>query len=462
MKCKSAIAAVLWLGLATAVQAEQAVVTLPKAEVEQLLAAYALIKGQYVEDVDDKKLLTDAIGGMVAALDPHSNYLNKEDLAELDKENSGQHVGVGVEVEIEHGQIKVMALTEGGPAERAGILPGDSILSIDGVAVTGLRTHEVARLMRGVPGSVVKLGVLGQGGKALRHVSLARATLHAETVQLRQAAPGIAWIRISRFEGPTAADLVGALKTLDAAGEPKGLILDLRNDPGGLVAAAVGVAAAFLPPDSVLFSARGRMAGTTTEVVANQRYYRSPGKPDELARLPAWARRVPLTVLVNGASASAAELVAGALQDHGRAKVIGSQTFGKGSIQAVMPLTADSALKMTVARYYTPAGRAIQAKGITPDIVVAQAASRGAEANGLEIREADLAHHLPAASVAGEVGSEAGVVKRATAENTQMFGTPGDKTLQVAIATYEAQAPNGRPVAAAIQRLAAVLSRLRP
>jgi carboxyl-terminal processing protease len=454
-KYSSVVAAALWFGLGSAVSARETVVSLPKAELEQLFAAYERIKAQYVDNVDDKKLLADAISGMVSSLDPHSQFLDQDDLAELEKARTGEYVGIGIEVAIDHGLINVTALTEGGPAEAAGIVPGDCIVSIDGVAVSGLRVSEVSKRMLGAPGSTVKLSLAGQARQALRVVSVARTPIHTETVKMRMTAPGLAWIRISEFEGPTLADLIDALKKVDALGEPKGLILDLRNDPGGLVTAAVGVAAAFLPADTVLFSARGRMQGTNSEVSANQRFYRMAGQPDELARLPEWTRRVPLVVLVNGASASSAELVAGALQDHGRAKVIGSQTFGKGSIQMVLPLTEGSAVKLTVARYFTPSGREIQAQGITPDVVIPSAAANMA-ANGVAMREADLANHLAPTADSGPASDSETVAatgKRTAAENTATFGTPSDRALKVAVATLAPHPSAGGQLAATFRRL---------
>ncbi|MDB5907129.1 MAG: family peptidase [Massilia sp.] len=447
-----AIATALWLGLAGAAAAQGLEVALPKSELEQLFTAYDLIKSKYVEPVDDKKLLTDAIGGMVAALDPHSQFMSKDDLAELAKSESGEYVGVGMEVEIDQGLIKVTALTEGGPAESAGIVTGDLVMSIDGAAVTELRTSEVMKRMRGIPGSIVKLGVAGQGTQPLRVVSLARAPIHNDTVKIRKLANGIAWIRISEFEGATLADLVAALTSVDAPGAPKGAILDLRNNPGGLVTAAVGVAAAFLPADTVLFSAHGRMQGTDSVVSANARYYQTAGRPDDLAHLPEWTRSVPLVVLVNGGSASSAELVAGALQDHQRARIIGSQTFGKGSIQMVLPLQQGTAVKLTVARYFTPNGREIQARGITPDVVIAPSASSLA-AKGVAIRESDLANHLvPENDTGGEM--VAGPKQRAATEDPKTFGASGDKALNAAIATLAPQPERGAQVAAALRRLA--------
>jgi carboxyl-terminal processing protease len=276
---------------------------------------------------------------------------------------------------------------------------------------------------------------------------------------MRMAAPGVAWIRISEFEGATLSDLNTALNNVGIAGEPKGLILDLRNDPGGLVTAAVGVATAFLPVDSVLFSARGRVPGTTSEVSANGRFYRTAGKSDELAGLPEWTRRVPMAVLVNGGSASSAELVAGALQDHGRAKVYGSQTFGKGSIRMVLPLGTDSAVKLTVARYFTPNGREIQGQGIMPDVIVRSAADSAA-ANGVEMRESDLAHHLAPAtdsSAAPDDETVAATGKRSAVEDVNTFGTPKDRALKAAIAALAPRTGLGAPLAAALRRAKALI-----
>jgi carboxyl-terminal processing protease len=459
-KYSSVFVATLWLGLISTAFAQASTVSLPRTELEQLFTAYQRIKAQYVENVDDKKLLTDAIRGMVSSLDPHSQFMDEDDLAELKKADSGQYVGIGLEIEIAHGQIKVVALTEGGPAEAAGIVAGDGIMSIDGTAVSGLRISEVAKRMRGEPGSVVKLGLVGQAKPSLREVRVPRTPLHRATVKMRMAAPGLAWIRISEFEGATLSDLNAALKNVGAAGEPQGLILDMRNDPGGLITAAVGVATAFLPIDTILFSARGRMPGTNSEVSANERYYRTAGKPDGLAGLPEWTRRVPMAVLVNGASASSAELVAGALQDHGRAKVYGSQTFGKGSIQMVLPLGTDSAVKLTVARYFTPNGREIQGQGIMPDVIVPSAADSSA-ANGVEMRESDLANHLAPATDSGAASDEetvAGTGKRSAVEDVNIFGTPKDRALKAAIAALAPRSRLGAPLDAALRRAKAFIN----
>jgi carboxyl-terminal processing protease len=447
----SAIAAALWLAALPAAQAQDAApapsaaptaaaaaapepLAVPQAEVEKLLAAYALIKRNYVGEADDKKLFDGALSGMLASLDPHSNYLGKDAMADLQRENSGEYVGIGIEVEEHADELHVVATTEDSPADRAGIAAGDVIISVDGTAVAGLSNEEVARRMRGVPGTSVTVGIVHAGklqGK-LRTLHITREELHNATVRTRMAAAGLAWIRISEFGGATGADLAAALAKLDGKEPPRGLILDLRNDPGGLVAAGVAVAGAFLPQDAVLFSARGRENGSSATVTVNPRYYQGRGETDVLANLPAWTRTVPLTVLVNGSSASAAELVTGALQDHRRATVIGTQTFGKGSIQSVIPLSPDDGIKFTVARYFTPNGHEIQAHGITPDILVAP---KVAQDDDLLLREADLTNHLrPASDDSASAGTEGNEAKRNPVESTRLFGSRDDKSLQTAVA----------------------------
>ncbi|MGZ5198633.1 MAG: S41 family peptidase [Telluria sp.] len=408
---------------AVAPQWEQAQIALPEPEIQKLLATYALIKKNYVGQADDRKLFDGALAGMLASLDPHSQYLDGEGMRDIDRAASGEYVGIGVQLEAWRDRIRVASIVEGSPADRAGIVAGDEIVSVDGVRLANLTDSEIARHLSGAPGTVLSLVVVDRGQP--RTLCLTRAALHDTTVQTRMAARGVAWIRISEFGGATGADLALALKRLDGRTPPHGLVLDLRNNPGGLVPAGVAVAGAFLPQGAVLFSARGREAGAETTVTVDPRYYRQPDEADPLADLPAWTRTVPLVVLVNGASASAAELVAGALQDHHRATVIGSRTFGKGSIQSVIPLTEDSGIKFTVARYFTPNGREIQAHGVVPDLVVAPAAAGD---DALLLREEDLARHLPAIQ---EDEVESG---RTPVEPTRMFGTRKDKALRTAVA----------------------------
>jgi carboxyl-terminal processing protease len=409
-------------------QPAQAPVVLPEAEVQKLLATYALIKQNYVGEADDRKLFDAAMAGMLASLDAHSQYLGEEDMRELGRSAAGEYVGFGVEVEFDHDRMRVMSVTAGSPAERAGIGAGDVIVAVDGLPLAGLPDSDVVRRMAGAPGTVVTVDVEHRG--RVRTVRVVREALHDATVRTRMAARGVAWIRVAEFGGATGADLAAALKQLDGKAPPRGLVLDLRNDPGGLVAAGVAVAGAFLQPGTVVFSARGREADAQATVTVDERYYRLPGEADVLAGLPAWTRTVPLVVLVNGASASAAELVAGALQDHHRATVVGTRTFGKGSIQSVIPLTEDSGIKLTVARYFTPAGHEIQAHGVTPDIVVAPAAAAD---NALLPREADLANHLP--PTAQEGADDA----RTPVEPTRAFGTRSDKALRTAVALLAPQ-----------------------
>jgi carboxyl-terminal processing protease len=418
-------------------------VVVPAAELQALLSAYALVKTRYVEAPDDKKLLEGAIAGMLASLDPHSGFLDKDELDEVRKDEAGEYTGIGISVDFAAADMVVTAVTADSPAYLAGIEPGDTIASIDGVTLSGMRLPEIARRMRGVPGSALDIGYRRGGSGAVRTARLHRAALLAQTVTTRAMPNGIAWIQVSAFEGRTAQDLVAALKTLDASGAPRGIVLDVRNDPGGLVSAAVGVAGAFLPPGTPLFSARGRAtaadldptaaaeaaAAAEATVTVDPRFYQRPDEPDVLADLPAWARTVPLAVLVNGASASSAELLAGALQDHRRATVLGSRTFGKGSIQSIFPLTGDSAVKLTVARYFTPNGHEIQARGITPDVIVAPDPARN-DTLGLALREEDLAQHLAAILPAPD---DALPTTRAGVESTRMFGTRDDKALAAAV-----------------------------
>jgi len=424
-------------------------VVVPAAEFQALLSAYALVKTRYVEAPDDKKLLEGAIAGMLASLDPHSGFLDKDELDAVRKDEAGEYTGIGISVDFAAADMAVTAVTAGSPAYLAGIEPGDTIASIDGATLSGMRLPEIARRMRGVPGSALDIGYRRGGSGAVRTARLHRAALLAQTVTTRAMPNGVAWIQVSAFEGRTAQDLVAALKTLEASGTPRGIVLDVRNDPGGLVSSAVGVAGAFLPPGTPLFSARGRAiaadpaaaaaadpaaaaaaaAEAEATVTVDPRFYQRPGEPDVLADLPAWARTVPLAVLVNGASASSAELLAGALQDHRRATVLGSRTFGKGSIQSIFPLAGDSAVKLTVARYFTPNGHEIQARGITPDVIVAQDRAQ-AGATGLALREEDLAQHLAAIL---PVQDDALPPTRAGVESTRMFGTRDDKALAAAV-----------------------------
>ena len=430
-------------------------VVVPTAGFQALLVAYALVKTRYVDAPDDKKLLDGAIAGMLASLDPHSSFLDKDALDEVRKDDAGEYTGIGISVDFAAADMLVTAVTADSPAYVAGIEPGDTVATIDGATIAGMRLPDIAQRMRGVPGSALEIGVRRSGSGAVRTVKLHRAALLAQTVRLRPMANGIAWIHVTAFEGRTAQDLVAALKTLEASGAPRGIVLDVRNDPGGLVSAAVGVAGAFLLPGTPLFSARGRAtdadAAAQATVTVDPRFYQRANEPDVLVDLPAWARTVPLAVLVNGASASSAELLAGAVQDHRRATVLGARTFGKGSIQSIFPLTADSAVKLTVARYFTPNGHEIQARGITPDVIVAPDGTQDGAA-GLALREEDLAQHLAAILPAPD---DAPPATRAGVESTRMFGTRDDMALAAAVRLLE-------PEPGQASRVGSVLGALTP
>jgi carboxyl-terminal processing protease len=368
---------------------------MPLDELRQLADVYGLIKSDYVEPVGDKKLLTEAISGMVASLDPHSAYLDQKAYRDLREGTEGKFVGLGIEIGVsDEGYISIVAPIEDSPAWRAGIKAGDLITRIDGQAVQGLGVEEAVKKMRGEPHTKVALTVMRPGTAAPLAFTIAREEIIQKSVKGRIIEPGYAWLRISQFQEPTLDDMAAKIAALYKQ-EPqlKGLVLDLRNDPGGLLQGAIGVSAAFLPKDAEIVSTNGQLADSKQHFYGRAEYYSFRNDSDVLAKLPAALKNVPMAVLVNTGSASASEIVAGALQDYKRAAIIGSQTFGKGSVQTIRQLTADTAVKLTTARYYTPKGRSIQARGIVPDFAVDENAD-GDGLNALRIREADLAKHL--------------------------------------------------------------------
>jgi carboxyl-terminal processing protease len=368
---------------------------LPLEELRQLADVFGLIKSEYVEPVEDKKLLTEAIAGMVASLDPHSAYLDKKAYEELREGSQGKFVGLGIEIGAsEDGYIKIVAPIEDSPAWRAGIKPGDLISRLDNVPVKGMNLDESVKLMRGAPHSTVAMTVLRKGEEAPLVFNITREEIIQKSVKGKLIEPGYAWLRIAQFQEPTVDDMAAKIAELYKQ-DPhiKGLVLDLRNDPGGVLQGAIGVAAAFLPKDDAIVSTNGQLPQQKTVYYGRPEFYQMQADSDALARLPEAIKQVPMVVLVNTGSASASEIVAGALQDYKRAEIMGTQTFGKGSVQTIRQLTADTAVKLTTARYYTPHGRSIQAKGITPDLLVDEYAD-GDGINALRTREADLAKHL--------------------------------------------------------------------
>jgi carboxyl-terminal processing protease len=363
---------------------------LPVDELRAFTEVFGAIKQNYVEPVEDKKLITEAINGMLAGLDPHSAYLDADAFKELQVGTQGQFGGLGIEVGMEDGFVKVVSPIEDTPAFRAGVKPGDLIIRLDDTPVKGMTLADAVKRMRGKPNTQITLTISRKGETRPIVVTLTRAVIRVQSVKSKMIEPGYGWVRVSQFQESTTEHLVRHLSNLYKQGELKGLVLDLRNDPGGLLYGAVAISSAFLPAKALVVSTDGRTEDAKKKFFATPDDYLRGMREDVLTKLPAGAKTVPMVVLVNGGSASASEIVAGALQDHKRATVIGTQTFGKGSVQTIMPLGNATAIKLTTARYYTPSGRSIQAKGITPDVIVEEP---GADAQA-RLREADLERHL--------------------------------------------------------------------
>src|SRR5690348_6334479 len=365
---------------------------LPVDDLRLFSEVFGRIKSDYVEPVEDRKLLKEAINGMLTGLDPHSAFLDQEAYRDLQVGTQGEFGGLGIEVGTEDGFIKVVAPIEDTPAFRAGVLAGDLIIKLDEVSVKGISLSDAVKRMRGKPNTDVKLTVLRKGESQPLEFVVRRDVIKVKSVKAKMLEPGYGLIRVTQFQEHTGENLVSALNDLykQSNGDMKGLILDLRGNPGGLLNSAVAVSAAFLPKNALVVYTDGRTEDAKMRLTATkENYVRGAFKDDYLNKLPASVKTVPMVVLVNGASASASEIVAGALQDHHRATIVGTQTFGKGSVQTILPLPNNQAVKLTTARYYTPNGRSIQAKGITPDIVVEDAADQK-----VLLREADLQHHL--------------------------------------------------------------------
>jgi carboxyl-terminal processing protease len=365
---------------------------LPVEDLRLFSEVFGRIKSDYVEPVEDKKLLKEAINGMLTGLDPHSAFLDQEAYRDLQVGTQGEFGGLGIEVGAEDGFVKVVTPIEDTPAYRAGIKAGDLIIKLDETSLKGVSLAEAVKKMRGKPNTEVKLTVLRKDEAQPLEFTLRRDVIRVKSVKARMIEPGYGLLRVTQFQEHTGENLVAAINDLHKqnGGELKGLVLDLRLNPGGLLNSAVAVSSAFLPKDALVVYTDGRTEDAKMRLTASkENYVRGAFKEDFLKKLPASAKTVPLVVLVNGGSASASEIVAGALQDHKRATVIGTQTFGKGSVQTILPLPNNQAVKLTTARYYTPGGRSIQAKGILPDLVVEDAAD-----TRIVLREADLQHHL--------------------------------------------------------------------
>jgi carboxyl-terminal processing protease len=364
-------------------QTKETLSPLPLDELRTFSEVFARVKSDYVEPVEDKKLLTDAVQGMLSGLDPHSTYLDAESFKDVRVDTEGQFGGLGIEVTMESGFVKVVAPIEDTPAARSGLKSGDLIIRLDDKAVKGMTLNEAVRMMRGRPGTDITLTVVREGSKPFK-ATLTRAVIKIQSVKQKLLEPGYGYVRITQFQSATEKGLTDAVRKLEAQnkGPLKGAVLDLRNNPGGVLNAALGVSDAFLE-NGIIVTTDGRGADAKSKHMA---------RPGDIMH------GAPIVVLVNGGSASASEIVAGALQDHKRAVIMGTKTFGKGSVQTIVPLTNGSALKLTTARYFTPNGRSIQATGIVPDITVEEAKVTKSEQQD-RLREADLARHLEGGDV---------------------------------------------------------------
>jgi len=352
---------------------------LPLEELRAFTEIYSRIKTDYVEPVEDKRLLTDAIQGMLTGLDPHSSYLDAESFRDMRVETEGQFGGLGIEVTMENGFVKVVSPIEDTPAAKAGVKPGDLVIRLDDKAVKGMTLTEAVRLMRGKPGTDIVLTVVREGESKPLKITITRAVIKVQSVKQQLLEPGFGYVRVTQFQATTEKILTEALRKLEkeSGGALNGLILDLRNNPGGVLNAAVAVSDAFLEKGMIVY----------TEGRVNDSKLKFNASSGDLVR------GAPIVVLINGGSASASEIVAGALQDHKRAVIMGTKSFGKGSVQTIVPVSNGAALKITTARYFTPNGRSIQASGIEPDIVTEEARVTKSEASD-RLREADLLRHL--------------------------------------------------------------------
>lgn len=380
---------------ASASNEAQAAAQLPLDALRQFADVLQQIRDSYIEETTDQELLEYAVQGMLAGLDPHSSYLDREDFSELQENTKGEFAGLGIEVSMENGFIKVIAPIDDSPAQKAGLKAGDLIIQLDKKPVKGLDLNQAIERMRGPVGTSIDLTVLRQGQAAPLELTIKRGIIKSRSVRSEFLEPGFAYLRIAQFQQDTGEEVHKALKKLQKEDTVKGLVLDLRNNPGGVLQAAVGVSDAFLDQQLAVYT-QGRLASSKQEF---------PTQAGDLLN------KAPVVVLINGGSASASEIVAGALQDHKRALILGTQSFGKGSVQSVRPISEDKAIKLTTARYYTPKGRSIQAQGIVPDIEVPLA-----KVTPIDLpqrpSEADLDGHLENPQEGGKVAAEKNKAKQ--------------------------------------------------
>lgn len=358
-----------------ALKEEQA--SIPFEDLQAFTDVYSRIKSDYVETVDDEKLLEDAIRGMLSGLDPHSSYLDTEEFGELRVGTTGQFGGLGIEVGMENGFVKVISPIDDTPASRAGIQASDLIIRLNDKAVKGMTLSEAVKIMRGKPDTDIMLTIVREGEPKPLEITITREIIRVKSVKNRMLEPGYGYVRITNFQSRTTTDLLKSVSDLQEKEKLKGMVLDLRNNPGGVLNGAVGVSDAFLDEGLIVYT-EGRVDDSS------MKYNATPG--DVL-------NGAPLVILVNGGSASASEIVAGAIQDHERGIIMGFNTFGKGSVQTIQELRNGSAVKLTTARYYTPNGRSIQAEGINPDIELRNLEVKTGKKRNT-VSEKDLSGHL--------------------------------------------------------------------
>ena len=439
----------------SAVAQREARLPIPYEDLQLLSAVFGKIKSDYVEPVSDDKLIREAINGMVRGLDPHSDFLDADAFKELQVSTQGKFGGLGIEVGVEDGVVRVVSPIEDTPAFRAGIKTGDLIVKIDDTATRGMPLSKAVELMRGKPGTQVVLSIARKDAEGLLTFALVREEINVKSVRAKMLEPGYGYVRVRNFQERTGEDLARVLKDFYKQGELKGLVLDVRADPGGLLNQAVAVSAAFLPKDALVVYTDGRTPDARMRLTATRENYQRRGD-DWFRDLPAGVKKVPMVVLVDGGTASASEIVAGALQDHKRATVMGAPTFGKGSVQTILPIGSTAGLKLTTARYYTPSGRSIQAKGIEPDIAV----DDGRDTVN-RIREANLERHLETNKVIAGA-TPPGAAAPATAPKPDTPATPAPPLPRFEFGAADdfqlTQAMNhlkGNPVVASIRALSA-------
>ena len=386
----------IFIGLIFSANANRANTSLPIDELRNFTEIFGKIKNDYVEDVTDKKLISEAIKGMLSGLDPHSAYLDEDAFKDLQVGTQGEFGGLGIEVGMEDGFVKVVSPIEDTPAWRAGLKSGDLIIKIDDTNVKGLTLGDAVKKMRGKPKTKIILTVVRQGESEPLVFTIIRDIIQIQSVKSEVLENSVAYVRITQFQEKTGLKLAEALKKrfLEVDNNVDGIILDLRNDPGGLLNSAVAVTSAFIPENTLVVYTEGRVRNSSMKLFSRPEHYLRSGSKNYLADLPEKTKTVPMVVLINNGSASASEIVAGALQDHSRAVIMGTQSFGKGSVQTILPLNNGTAIKLTTARYFTPKGRSIQAKGITPDIVVSQATIQEDDESKFQVSEKDLSRAL--------------------------------------------------------------------